>query len=388
MSAFPLCALFAQIDELFSQSSRFLAIDAYRINSSDENWICSPFSTDACLSMIYLGSAGQTEQELGEALHLEESDSRIGNSFHDLFNGLIHRPAFEKDFTLNVVQGLWSQKDFEFLDPFMTAMRENFNAKIESIDFATNAIEPINQWIANQTEQKIQNLLSSADINLMTRLILANAIYFQGSWISPFDPHGTHSAPFTFPSGISKDVEMMHQLSYLEYYEDSDWQAVLLPFKKDPSAFAEPVCVLLLKKNPDAASGLSMEKFEQILASFKGKMVHLEVPQFKLEAKENLQKWLEHLGIHEAFSSKANFSKMNGRFDLYLSKVIQQCFFSFDEQGVEAAAASAAIVNAKCCNPNASNIARLIANRPFEFMLIDRASETCLMVGHVADPLQ
>jgi serpin B len=385
------CSLFTlslQADDNFPRSCRYLAIDAYHDRSSDGNWLFSPLSASACLSMVYAGSNGKTANELREALLLDLSPEKVGLPFHAFLKSLNHRNVDDRDFRLTIVQGIWGQTNFPFLDCFISSMRENFQARIESIDFSPSSTDQINLWIADQTEHKIENLLNPGDIDSSTKLLLANAIYFKGNWINRFQPSHTHIAVFTNSAGVKKDVEMMQQSTHFQYFEDSDWQVVLLPFETTRADHVWPACILLLPKHSEAPLRFSVAKFEQILSSCERRLVHLQVPKFRFEERFDLQDWLMRLGVRDSFSMEADFSKMDGRQDLYLSKVVQKCFFSLNEQGVEAAAATAAAMNMKCCAPSAEVAVDWIADRPFEFILIDQNSQTCLMLGHVEDPLE
>lgn len=379
---------FADADDAFPRSSRAMAIDAMNTSLSDQNWLFSPLSASACLSMVYAGSDGRTAYELREALHLSLDQNLVGESFCSFLHNLVHNPSNQTDFKLTIIQGIWSQLGFPFLDQFISSIRHDFEAEIESIDFSSSEINRINRWISDQTEQKINNLFNPADIDASTKLVLANTIYFNGCWIDRFQPHCTIRSPFTISPGCTKAVETMQQLSYFQYFEDSDWQAVMLPFTRDGSLCAKPVCLLLLSKQSEAAHRLTEDQLYQILTSAKQRKVHVQVPRFKFEQRFDLQSLLQRLGVRDSFSMLADFSKMDGRGDLYLSKVVQKCFFSMDEQGVEAAAATGAVMNVKDCKPTDEDSVTFIANRPFEFMLFDQNSKTCLILGHVADPLQ
>jgi len=382
-SFFPLHA-----DDAFPYSTRSLAIDAMNEYPSDQNWVFSPLSASAALSMVYAGSDGRTAEELRQVLHLFLPQESVGTAFHNFSQDLLHFSSNNNDFELRITQGIWSQRGFLFLNPFISSMREDFKAQIESIDFSLAAIEQINGWIADHTEHKIENLFNLNDLDSSTRLVLANAIYFKGKWINPFQPDSTRLAPFRLSTKGTKEVKMIQQFSQFPYFEDADWQAIVLPFERDRLVQTEPACLLLLSKHADTSPCLSAEKLELILSSCKRRMIHLLIPRFKFEQRIDLQDWLSRLGIRNSFSPLADFSKMDGKMDLCLSKVVQKCIFSLDEQGVEAAAATGAAMNMKCCGPSEEEAIEFIADRPFEFLLIDQISKTCLMVGHVADPLQ
>ena len=384
----PLSTLFSSVDDPFPKSSRHLASEAYSRRPSQENWLFSPLSASACLSMVYAGSDQMTALELKNGLNLMLSPEEAGPNFKSFVQDLLHSSTGERDFNLHIAQGMWSQRGFPFLESFISSMQNDFSAEIESIDFTPHSVDRINAWVASQTEQKIQNLLSPLDIDSRTKLVLANALYFKGCWQTPFSPKQTGIASFTKQNGEIETAFMMRQASRFSYYEDEELQAVLLPFAKSASAEASPACLLILSKKPSTPVTLSAQKIDQILGSLSVYTVNLEVPRFTFEQKLDLNSLLLQLGVRDAFTNLADFSKMDGRADLCLSKVVQKCFFSFDENGVEAAAATAAVMNTTTCiTPSPELIASFIANRPFEIVLVDSNSRTCLMIGHVEDPM-
>lgn len=383
---FPLTCLFSTVDDSFPESCQLFAIDAYETRPADQNWLFSPFSAFSCMSMAYAGSNHNTALELSTALHFSISQNVVGSNFHSLFDQLLHSPVQEGDFCLRIAQGVWSQKNFPLLDRFVDSMQSDFDARVESIDFSSGAVEKINSFIANITEQKIQNLLHPSDIDINTRMILANAIHFKGCWQNPFSFKNTSSEIFNSSDESCHTVKMMHQTLQFPYFEDDDLQAILMPFAKGSSAAVDPACLLILNKHPKEPFHLSNELLNLILGSLSLQSVHLSVPKFKFEQTVNLKNLLMQLGVRDAFTDRADFSGIDGRLDLCINKALQKCFFSFEENGVEAAAATAAIMNVTRINPQLHIPCTFNANRPFEFLLLDRNSKTCLIIGHVDNP--
>lgn len=377
----PISSIFAA--PAFSKSTRELAVSGYSLRPKSENWLFSPFSAAACLSMVYSGANNRTASQIANALSFTLPQSEIGPSFDELMQDLSHQSVDESDFKLHIAQGMWSQRDFPFLDRFKADIGRYFHADIESIDFSFDSISKINSWIAAHTDDKIQNLLSNTDIDASTKLVLANAFYFKGCWTKPF-LYETSDLFYLQPNE-TKQIEMLSQAGRFLYFEDDDWQAILLPLSKDRSAVADPACLVLLSKN-EMSSSLSSEKLDLILSSMEMRTVNLSIPKFKLEQRADLKTFFEQLGIEDAFTSQSDFSLMDGRQDLFINVLVQKCFFSFEKNGVDAAAATAAVMNITCCKPPAHLLVTFHANHPFEFLLMDMNSQTCLMMGHVADP--
>ena len=376
--------VFADPSDTLGKSSCELALDAHSRRESNQNWIFSPFSASACLSMVFTGAAGPTAEELSRALHLD-GILEVPQTYRDLQNSLIHSTSKANDFTLHIAQGMWKADGFPFLSSFVSSMQNDFGAQIETIDFDSNATHRINSWFAEETHQKIQNLLQPSDIDPNTKLVLGNAIYFCDTWVQPFSADRTSPEPFYLYPEVAKTVPMMRQAAKLPYYEDEELQAVLLPLSS-ASVSCKPACLLVLGKNDTRRTVISPQKLDRIFSFISFRMVNLAVPKFKMERRFDLENLLRGLGVSLAFSRDADFSLMDGSRDLCISKIVQKSFFSLNEDGVEAAAGTAAVMNLTCQKPPPDFLATFTADRPFDFLLIDEISKVCLMIGHVADP--
>ncbi len=345
----------------------FFSYDLAReIETRNQNWIFSPFSIASCLSMVTEGADGRTAEELRAALGPFQYDP-----------SLIHPSAFDSDYQLQIAQGAWIKNGYPILSSFEETLTKNYQAAIENIDFDPDSVQMINEWIAKNTEQKIQNLIPSNSIDSMTRLVLANALYFQGSWEQPFPENGTSPLPFYTPTEIVQ-ADTMDQTSYFSYYENDKLQLLSLPFK---SSGPKPICLLVLPKQE-----IDWETIQAAIPLQSRAKVHVQVPKFQVEQAIDLKPILKNLGIDGAFSSFADFSKISEYGNLHLSAILHKSFFSFDEKGVEAAAATAAIISLTTAfNPNIQ-IFQFIANRPFYFLLLDPRNETPLFIGHIQNP--
>lgn len=250
------------------------------------------------------------------------------------------------------------------------------------IDFTPYTVDEINGWVEKRTEEKISHLIPNSAISPDTRLILANALYFHGKWQSPFLERFTQNEIFYAKNKEAIDARMMHQKKSLSYFENDSFQSVTLPFYRSSESLSKPICLLVLPKNGE---NFDLKDLESILEKSTFENVDLKVPKFEVESDLLLNDPLKSMGLERAFSKRANFSKISKNEDLYISSVYHKAFFSFDENGVEAASATAAIMNLTVTNldPNPKVWIPFHANRPFYFLLVDQMTKCVLFIGQI-----
>lgn len=352
------------------------------IKSNSENWVFSPFSIRACLSMAALGANGETADEMKQVLGLSEE---IVSEFEKTIPSLKHSPTFETDFQLKVAQGIWIHENFFPLPSYSLALEKSFQAEASRVPFAPCTASHINDWVAEETNQKIQDLIPPGSLSYDTRLLLVNALYFYGSWKHPFPEYATANREFHLSSGNSVFPPFMSQTGSFPYFESENFQALILPFAHSNTSEAQPACLLVLPKENNEA--FEAEDFSEILSSSIVSRVKILVPKFTIEQGLDLNQSLKNLGISKAFTNRADFSKINDHGDLYLSAIFHKSFFSFEEKGVEAAAATAAVISATTAfPPHPAKTHSFIADRPFYFILFDQKTSTILFFGQVQNP--
>lgn len=351
-----------------------------QIESQEKNQVFSPFSVSACLSMVAAGANTDTEKEMRDVLNLP---AEIGPFFEEKMGALKHDPTYDSDFQLNIAQGIWIKEDFAILPSFSSLLFNSFQAVAERVAFTPYTADRINDWIANETHQKIQNLIPPSILTPETRLVLANALHFRGSWRHPFLSGATHLRPFYLSSGKAIEALTMSQTAQLPYFENNSFQAVALPFDRAWNSASELICLLILSKTK---LRLNSRSFSLIVSSLKEAPVHLQVPKFTIEQSLELKEILQNLGMRNAFTEKADFSKINGLLDLYISAVFHKSIFEFDENGVEAAAATAGVIQVTSINPQSAQSFSFKADHPFYFVLFDQKTQTILFLGRVQNP--
>ena len=347
--------------------------------------------------MTYGGAQAETARQMAEAMHFTLPSERLHPALNalDLYLESLGSPASEKqnnsngeggqDFQLSIANSIWGQRDFAFLPAYLDLLAQNYGAGLRLVDFA-GAPEPsrqaINDWVSQQTKDKIKDLFPQGSIDENTRLALVNAIYFKASWLNAFYEDNTSEGIFHLKDGGQVSVPMMVSGSAASYYEQGDgYQAVALPYLGDTTRM---VVVLPDEGQFDAfEAGLNAEKIDQILNGLSGAEVELTLPKFKIESSFNLSDTLAGMGMADAFdTSKADFSGMDGQRDLFISQVVHKAFVNVDEKGTEAAAATGVAVGATAIQyPTVVKV-----DRPFLFFIYEQKSGTILFTGRVTDP--
>jgi serpin B len=382
----------AELDALVDGNSRF-AFDLYQqLRTADGNFFYSPYSISLALAMAYAGAGGQTGEQMEESLSFLLSGDDLHNAFNSLDLELASRGegAEGKDdegFRLNIVNAIWGQKDYEFLDSFLDVLAENYGAGMRLLDFAADAEkarQTINDWVSENTEGRIEDLIPPGAVSELTRLVLTNAIYFNAAWASPFEEENTASAPFYLLNGSQVTVPMMHQTETYRYLDGDGFRAVEIPYDGN-----ELSMVMIM---PDAGAfsqfeaGLDADLAANILSGMAVKNVTLGLPQFSFEAEFGLNEALRALGMVDAFNPLlADFSGIDGKKDLFISGVIHKAFVAVDEAGTEAAAATAVIFDT---TSTPEPPVELTLDNPFIFLIRDIETGSILFIGRVVDPSQ
>ena len=366
------------------------AFDLYQaLNKEDDNIFYSPYSMSLALAMTYAGARGETEQQMADTLHFVLPQDHLHPAFNRLDIELSHRGegAQGKDgegFRLNIVNAIWGQKDYEFLTTFLDTLAENYGAGLRLLDFMSGPDEScltINNWVSEQTEGRIENLIPQGLINELTRLVLTNAIYFNAAWQYPFSEDITGDGPFYLLDGAEVTVPMMRQTESFGYTEGDRYQAVELPYDG-----GELSMVILLPQSDqfEAFEGsMDAQRVEDMVKALEPRQVTLTMPRFEFESSFSLKETLATMGMPVAFSGGADFSGMTGNRDLFIADVVHKAFVSVDEAGTEAAAATAAVMKLTAVPETPVEVT---IDHPFIFLIRDMETGTVLFVGRVVNP--
>ncbi|MFW6107551.1 MAG: serpin family protein [bacterium] len=365
------------------------ALDLYArlCAAQDGDLFFSPFSISTALGMTYAGARGQTAAQMADTLGFAVPAERVHPAFRQLLDALAEG-AKSGDYQLRVANALWGQEGYGFLDPFLELTRTHYGAGLRQVDFradAEAARQVINRWVAERTEERIRELFPPGVLTSLTRLVLANAIYFKGQWARPFDPERTREEPFTLASGRKVAVPMMHQTARFAYAERPGLQVLGLPYEGGDLAM-----FVLLPAEPDGLAalerGLSGESLGETLGEARRREVVVALPKFRLTSRFGLAATLAAMGMERAFTDRADFSGINGRRDLFLQAVVHKAFVEVNEEGTEAAAATGVAVGVTSVAPRPKPVFR--ADHPFLFLIRHRPTGAVLFLGRLARPAE
>lgn len=387
-----------------------LGIDLYKKLATDGGNLClSPYSIESALAMTLAGADGGTRSEMARVLHLGEGGGEIHNSFAALrkaLDGMAAESAknvgssrkfggSSEPITLTIANRLFAEKDYDFRQSFLTLVKNNYGAPLEPLDFkhdANSATRRINDWVAEETGQRIRNLIPLGALDDATRMVLTNALYLKAPWAKPFEKEATKPQPFHVKGGQPIDVPMMQQRSHAFGYEKkSDYTAVSLPYRGGDLNF-----VVLLPHDVNGLSKLEKKLTAGMLmecAKLPATDINLSFPKFKMEPPTiALKSQLEALGMKTAFDEppgSANFDRLAPRKPdnyLYLSKVFHKTFIAVDEEGTEAAAATAAAMAMATSAMQPQEPIEVKVDRPFLYLIQQASTGVCLFIGRVTDP--
>lgn len=388
----------ADIAEFVSGNSQF-AFDLYRVlRDPESNTFCSPYSISEALAMTYAGARGNTEAQMAKTLHYTLPKDRLHPAANALDLELARRGASAKEpalslpkgqddqpFRLKIANSVWGQIGYQFVPDYLDILAQNYGAGLRLADFQKApepARETINGWVKEQTEGKVVDLLPKGSITDLTRLVLANAVYFNAAWKNPFDGASTQPGQFTLLDGSQVSVPMMRKLIALPYAQGQGYQAVEIPYDGD-----EVSMVILL---PDAGSleqfeeALTADQASRIVRELQPKQVQLSLPKFTYESTFSLAEVLADMGMRDAMDpDKADFSGISGKRDLYISDVVHKAIVAVNEKGTEAAAATGVVVGTVSM-PVVD--VTLTIDHPFVFFIRDVKTDTILFLGRVLNP--
>jgi len=369
------------------------ALDLYQaLRASEGNLFYSPFSISIALAMTYGGARGDTASQMADVLHFNLHEDSLHAAFDRLDLDLAQSgKTQDKDhqpLQLNIANAVWAQQNHPFLEAYLDLLALNYGAGIHLADFTTQADKTrkeINRWVSDQTQDRIQDIISPGALDDMTRMVLVNAIYFKGDWLTQFDANDTYNAPFHLLDGSDVKVEMMSNDSISLLFVDGDgYQAVELPYDGRTAAMD----IILPDEGQFEAfdAALDWPTIEGILGKMQSTEMHLNMPKFTFRNQFNLSDQLAGMGMPDASNPDlADFSGMDGMRDLYISNIIHQALVAVDEKGTEAAAATVVIMTMSAMPMEPFE---LTIDRPFFFIIRHLSSRQILFAGRVMNPAE
>ncbi|XP_050771845.1 serpin B6-like [Gymnogyps californianus] len=358
-------------------------------NKSGQNLFFSPFSISSALSMILLGSKGNTEAQIAKVLSLNKAED-AHNGYQSLLSE-INDPNTK--YILRTANRLYGEKTFEFLSSFIESSQKFYHAGLEQTDFMhawEDSRKQINGWVEERTEGKIQNLLAEGILDSLTRLVLVNAIYFKGNWEKQFNKEDTAEMPFQINKKETKPVQMMFKEDSFNMTYIGDFQTKILELPYVGNELS--MIILLPDAIQDGSTGLeSLEReltYEKLIDWINPEMmdctkVRVSLPRFKLEEDYDLKPLLSSMGMPDAFDlGKADFSGISAGNELVLSEVVHKSFVEVNEEGTEAAAATAGLMLLRC----AMVVPEFTADHPFLFFIRHNKTSSILFCGRFCSP--
>ncbi|XP_023932220.1 leukocyte elastase inhibitor [Lingula anatina] len=342
----------------------------------------SPISISTALVMLQLGTNGTTEDQINRAMKFDtlSQNENVAALFRDL-NAKLNNAS--NNYTLKSANRFFGSKRFPFRQTFLSDMRDYFNAEPESVDFMANpegSRVHINDWVGNQTDDKIKELMAKGTVTKSTVFVLANAIYFKGQWNMSFNSTMTSSLPFR-SKGQEAKVSMMKMLGQTHRYGISTkWncQILELPYTGNVSM------LVFLPNEPDGLpqleSAINSIELNSLVKNLTKRPVDVYLPRFELkDVSIKLADHLKKLGMTDMFvDGKADLSGIGGApGQLFISTAVHQAYVKVDEEGTEAGAATAS-GGAAAMRPQ-----EFKADHPFMFMIRDNITETILFLGRL-----
>jgi len=390
-------------EQIIVEGNNKFGLELYgRLCEGQGNIFFSPYSISTALAMTCAGARGRTEQQMAEVLNFPRwtnanntaepgcagavsSRQRFHSAFGEIINSL-NAQGEKGSYELSVANALWGQKDYRFLEKFVVLIESSYKGGLYGVDFvnATEAArQRINSWVEKQTNNRIKELIKKGLLDRLTRLVLTNAIYFKGDWARQFEQEKTEKLPFTLPDDRKVSVAMMQQTARFKYMETDALQCLELPYADN-----ELSMIVLLPKEPNGLGLLEQSLDTQRLSGWFGKLaqrkVSVYIPKFEMTSQFSLADVLASMGMTDAFTGAADFSGMTGAKDLFISAVVHKAYVKVNEEGTEAAAATAVTMKLTAVRPAEPVVFR--ADHPFLFVIRDNRSESILFVGRVANP--
>lgn len=362
-------------------------------NKAEGNAFLSPLSVSIALTLAWAGAKGPTAEQMASTLHLPKSLAEGRSAaYHKAFSRFLKELEEKRgEVILQMANALWVDSSRQLLDSFIKQMKP-YKAAIQNLDFTNEPAESahtINSWIEEKTEKKITNLISSDALKNDTKMVITNAIYFNGLWEEPFQPGKTYDRGTFHLLDNSGDVRVpMMRLDKKEFFykKQSDHEVIGLPYKGNQTA----MFVLLPKQNSAEALGKLSSK--EVLLDTMAQLplierttIILNFPRFKTACTAPLKQTLIDMGMELPFSLDADFSGLSSEPDLQIAEVLHKAFVEVNEQGTEAAAATAVITEKKKCAPKFPVVN---VNHPFVFVIAHIQSQTVLFAGRIVDPSQ
>lgn len=376
-------AAIGQTNNATTNGNNAFAFELFKkLYSNDANVFFSPYSIRSALAMTYAGAEKETKKQMSKVLHFDLNNTTTAQEFLD-FDKKIKELNKDTTLKISIANALWKKDEpkYPFKKDYLELTKKYFDAAIYPLP---PKAKPINDWVSNKTNGKIPTIITNQDITSLTRLILTNAIYFKGEWQEKFRKENTKKEVFHVTKDKSINVDMMHQGAFVDYFEDDNTQAIKLPYNN-----GSMVMTIVLPKENSSTEALSKDINNAFIANsrFSNNKVQIFIPKFTFSWGKELKEPLKSMGMRDAFDDDADFSGMTKRKILCIDKVIHKAFVSVNEEGTEAAAATAiTMIMATSAMHKLENQIIFKADRPFLVLISEKNTGNILFMGTVINP--
>jgi serpin B len=380
--------------QAIADANNWFALDLYSRLAADpaysgSNLFFSPFSISSALAITYEGARGATADEIRLVFHFPADDMARRQGFSEINADINNRST---SYTLRTANALWAEKTCPFLPGYISTAQRYYSANTTNLDFISHpedSRKTINRWVENKTENNIRDLIPAGVIDPSTRLVITNAIYFKGTWVKQFDRNKTSEENFRIAPDTTVRVRMMQRTdenAVYRYAETGDIQVLEMPYAHGTGKELSMLVILPKGNNLTAAeNALDPKILSDIKNSSSSRQVKVYFPKFKLETGYSLPGTLRAMGMRAAFTAAADFSGMDGTKSLFISDVIHKAFVDVNEEGTEAAGATAVVMKRMAVRPEDS-VPVFRADHPFLFLIQDTGTGNILFIGRVVNP--
>ena len=381
-----------------SAGNNELGFDLYRVvaDDNDDNIFFSPYSISQAGAMLYGGARHNTATQMADTFYFTQSTNELAASFAAVNDSLSQQgqdlspDMAEGKFQLNIVNGVWAQQGYPFSTAYLVMLQDIFESELREVNFETDARSAhrdINNWISEQTAERLQDVVPEPVINQSTRMVLVNAIYFNALWQFPFVENGTYTADFTLLDDSTTTVSMMLSPAvHHNYVAGDNYTAVAMPYLGS----SIEMVVIVPEDLAEFEAALDAKRFSEIRQSMQWTYLDVEMPRFEFKSDIPLKIALQELGMLDAFvADQADFTGMlseNATNSLYVSDAIHSAFVSVDENGTEAAAVTVFAVAETSAPVDSPTLFR--ADHPFVLVIYDTETDLILFLGRVTNPNQ
>jgi serpin B len=357
--------------------------------NAGKNIFFSPFSISTALALVYEGARGSTADQIQAVFHFPTDNTTRRSEYSAVIDGL---NGGNSGYTLSTANALWAEKTYSFLPEYTRVAQVYYGASTKNLDFINQPEQSrstINKWVADQTNDKIKDLLPPGTIDPATRLVITNAIYFKGTWVKQFEKDQTKDARFTVAPGQSVTVSMMQRTdedAVYNYTETTGAQVLEMPYTTKGGKSLSMLVILPKGESLGSAeASLAGSGLSDLKSKLTSQRVMVDFPKFRLETQYGLSENLQAMGMPVAFSGGADFSGMDGTRDLAISDVVHKAYIDVNEEGTEAAAATGAVMTLSM-GLDSNPVPVFNADHPFIFFIMDNDTGNILFMGRVMNP--